>query len=74
MKAFPGLCRFYDDFFYTNAALSEAITNEDKILKTQFSAKINKHFNPIISTLDDLLARTNMSKDEAELYKSEMLA
>ena len=73
MKTFPGLCRFYDDFFYTKDALSEAMTNEDEMLRTQFSEKTNKHFNLIIGTLDDLLASTNVRKDEAELYKSEML-
>ena len=39
MLAFPGLCEYYDQFFYSNNDLSAAVQREDEIvlLATQSS-------------------------------------
>ena len=36
LDLYPGLCEFYDAFFYTNAELAEAFTMHDNLLKRAF--------------------------------------
>ena len=76
MKAFPGLCGFYDELFYSNAALSEALHKEDQLLLLGFlndqgsSMEIWTAFD----IADDLVLKYNLTLQQYTEFQEAVLA
>ena len=70
---FPNLCAYYDDFFYNNENLSEAILKEDERIKQMFEVK-RVILDPILDTIADLVVLANMNESATEMFKSEVLS
>ena len=76
IKAFTDLCGFYDDFFYNNNILSEAIQNEDEMLRYVFESKQSESMENMTAfdSLTNLIELTNMTTEEADMFKSQVLS
>ena len=76
MLAFPDLCGYYDQFFYNNDNLSEAIQHEDDLLLSTFEnteggiMKIQVAF----SSLDDLFHLTGMTSQQFAEFQQVVLS
>ena len=74
--AFPDLCGFYDEVFYNNDVLSEAIKNEDKMLVNIFETEQGGSMENLtgFDSLTDLFQLTGMNSEQFSKFKSEVLS
>ena len=73
MLAFPGLCQYYDQFFYSNQDLSDALQKEDDMLLLAFKNQQRTNNWAAFDTVDDLFSMTNMSTTESEEFMEAVL-
>ena len=71
--AFPALCQYYDQFFFTNENLSQAMEKEDEMLLLAFQQGSSMENWTAFDTVDDLLEMTNMTSSQFTMFMEEIL-
>ena len=73
MLAFPGLCQYYDQFFYSNQHLTDALQKEDEMLLSAFKDQQRTNSWAAFDTVDDLFTKTDMNTTESEEFMEAVL-
>ena len=73
MLAYPGLCQYYDQFFYSNQHLSDALQKEDEMLLSAFKDQQRTNSWAAFDTVDELFTKTDMNTTEFEEFMEAIL-
>ena len=71
--AFPALCHYYDQFFFANKDLSQAMQKEDEMLLLAFQQGSSMENWTAFNTVDDLAEMTNMTSSQFTMFLEEIL-